>query len=106
MCRPVVSTPYVQVHDQTVRPVQRARICYVGTLPRVADMEFKVTDRPSPLRVPVPAVVICTICKCAVPDDDSVAADLMGRQQDDEDFLVVLCDQCSTTHVFSEGGDA
>ncbi len=62
--------------------------------------------RPAPLRVTVPIDVVCTICKCVVPEDDDLTADLMGRQQDDEDFLVVLCDDCSTKHVFSEGGDA
>lgn len=58
------------------------------------------------MRVTVPDAVVCTLCQCELSDEEEIASEVMGRQQDDEDFLFVMCDECARTHVISEGGDA
>ena len=54
-----------------------------------------MTDRPEPLRVVVPEDVTCTLCQRAVPDDQEYDAYVMGFQQEDESFLLLVCERCA-----------
>jgi hypothetical protein len=54
-----------------------------------------MTDRPEPLRVPVTDDVACTLCPRAIPDGEAYDAYVMGFPQDDESFLLVVCERCA-----------
>ena len=63
--------------------------------------------RPAPLRVTVPEAVVCTLCQRDVPDDEDYSSEVVGWNQDDDEFLLLLmCEQCQATHVVTDGGSA
>lgn len=65
-----------------------------------------MTDRPEPLRVVVPEDVTCTLCSKAVPDDQEYEAHVLGHQQQDEYFLLLMCVACSVCNWVMDGGEA
>lgn len=62
--------------------------------------------RPEPLRVTVPEDVTCTLCSRAIPDDQEYEAQVIGSQQDDECFLLLMCERCSARNMVIDGGEA
>lgn len=56
--------------------------------------------------VTIPEHIICTLCSSVVPDEADCDAHVLGRQQEDEYFLLLICAACSGHTLVMDGGDA